>query len=473
MNNSKYHKVSIQHIRIIARWMTVVLFGLFFLMALINNINQSFVLNDVDIFLITLVIIYLIGILVSYRQEILAGYIMSFSSAAYVIVQEFSISSWFFEVDGFYLLIPGVFFMVIGYLQSEINLHKMMVERLKKEVSELNQSYRLTKSMLDIVPDMIRNDDLDFILQKVLEKAIESIPKAHAGSIILKLDDRMEFRAAVGYNLDLLKKLDLRFEDILQYKLGIIHDPVIINDVETYNAKNVYKHTTFDILEENQIVSKAMMTHVIMYKHEIFGFINIDNLEDPKAFSTKDKNVIKHVTKHIESILENQSLIENVYKMSRYDALTGAYTRRYYQVQLKHLYEESVKKSQSFSIITFDLDDLKEKNDVHGHQAGDLYLLSFANLIRDITPKKDFLSRVGGDEFVLVIPNSNHELALETVHLIETRCIENPFTFENIKLFYKFSYGISSFPNDTENLESLVKLSDERMYVNKRKKGIQ
>ncbi|MDY0338148.1 MAG: hypothetical protein RBQ78_00095 [Acholeplasmataceae bacterium] len=107
----------------------------------------------------------------------------------------------------------------------------------------------------------------------------------------------MEFRAAVGYNLDLLKKLDLRFEDILQYKLGIIHDPVIINDVETYNAKNVYKHTTFDILEENQIVSKAMMTHVIMYKHEIFSFINIDNLEDPKAFSTKDKNVIKHVTK--------------------------------------------------------------------------------------------------------------------------------------------------------------------------------
>jgi len=283
----------------------------------------------------------------------------------------------------------------------------------------------------------------------------------------------MEFRAAVGYNLDLLKKLDLRFEDILQYKLGIIHDPVIINDVETYNAKNVYKHTTFDILEENQIVSKAMMTHVIMYKHEIFGFINIDNLEDPKAFSTKDKNVIKHVTKHIESILENQSLIENVYKMSRYDALTGAYTRRYYQVQLKHLYEESVKKSQSFSIITFDLDDLKEKNDVHGHQAGDLYLLSFANLIRDITLKKDFLSRVGGDEFVLVIPNSNHKLALETVHSIETRCIENPFTFENIKLFYKFSYGISSFPNDTENLESLVKLSDERMYVNKRKKGIQ
>lgn len=269
MNNSKYHKVSIQHIRIIARWMTVVLFGLFFLMALINNINQSFVLNDVDIFLITLVIIYLIGILVSYRQEILAGYILSFSSAAYVIVQEFSISSWFFEVDGYYLLIPGVFFMVIGYLQSEINLHKMIVERLKKEVSELNQSYRLTKSMLDIVPDMIRNDDLDFILQKVLEKAIEGIPKAHAGSIILK-----------------------------------------------------------------------------------------------------------------------------------------------------------------------------------------------------------FLSRVGGDEFVLVIPNSNHELALETVHLIETRCIENPFTFENIKLFYKFSYGISSFPNDTENLESLVKLSDERMYVNKRKKGI-
>ena len=143
--------------------------------------------------------------------------------------------------------------------------------------------------MLEIVPDMIRNDDLDFILQRVLEKTIESIPKAQAGSIILKIGQNMEFRAAVGYDLNLLRKLNLKFEDILQYKLGAIHDPVIINDVETYNIEDVYHHLSNEDSNEDQIISKAMMTHVIMHKRDIFGFINIDNLEDPKAFSSRDK----------------------------------------------------------------------------------------------------------------------------------------------------------------------------------------
>lgn len=326
--------------------------------------------------------------------------------------------------------------------------------------------------MLDIVPDMIRNDDLDFILQRVLEKTIESIPKAQAGSIILKIGQNMEFRAAVGYDLTLLQKLYLKFEDILQYKLGAIHDPVIINDVETYNIEDVYHLSSSEIPKEDQIISKAMMTHVIMRKNEIFGFINIDNLEDPKAFSSKDKNVIKRVTKHIEMIIENQSLIENVYRMSRYDALTGAFTRRYYLEKIHHLYNLFKANSSSFSIITFDLDDLKQKNDIHGHEAGDLYLLKFADLVRDLMPKQAFLSRVGGDEFVLVIPNSNSELALDFIEKVLEHCQKHPFTYNQTILYYMFSFGISSFPNDSEDLDMLLRLSDQRMYENKRKKEI-
>ncbi|MEF3693265.1 MAG: GGDEF domain-containing protein [Acholeplasmataceae bacterium] len=440
---------------------------------LISFNEKDFDLNTIDLILMTLMIIYIFGMVLSYRYEFLAGFILTLCSLLYVIIHDLFLSSWFFDIRGYYLIIPGILFIVIGYVQNDINLNSIEFERLKNELADIQQSNTLANSMLGIVPDMIRNDDLDFILQKVLEKTIQSIPKAQAGSIILKIDNHMEFRAAVGYDLNLLQKLELKFEDILQYKLGLIHDPVIINDVETYNVKDVYQHATVEFSEENQIVSKAMMTHVIMYKREIFGFINIDNLEDPKAFSTKDINVIKRVTKHIESIIENQVLIENVYKMSRYDALTGAYTRRYYQEQVIGLYKESIKKSKSFSIITFDLDDLKQKNDIHGHEAGDLYLLSFANLIRDVMPKQSFLSRVGGDEFVLVIPNSNHELAYDIVKSIETKCAETPFTYDHESLYFKYSYGISSFPNDTEDLELLKRLSDQRMYENKRKKETQ
>jgi len=473
MNHYWQKRISLQNIRIVTRWMTIVFIGLFFLMNLIQLSEKTFDLTTIDFVLLSLIGIYVFGMFLSYRYELISGITLTFSSILYVVIHDLILSSWFFDIKGYYLIIPGILFIVIGYVQNDMTLKSIEIERLKNELADIHQSNTLANSMLNIVPDMIRNDNLDFILQKVLEKTIQSIPRAQAGSIILKIDNRMEFRAAVGYDLNLLQKLELKFEDILQYKLGLIHDPVIINDVETYNAKDVYQHATVELPEENQIVSKAMMTHVIMHKREIFGFINIDNLEDPKAFSTKDINVIKRVTKHIESIIENQVLIENVYKMSRYDALTGAFTRRYYQEQVIGLYKESIKKSKSFSIITFDLDDLKQKNDVHGHEAGDLYLLSFANLIRDVIPKQSFLSRVGGDEFVLVIPNSNHEIAYDIVKSIETKCAETPFTFDHESLYFKYSYGISSFPNDTEDLEFLKRLSDQRMYENKRKKETQ
>ena len=452
------------------RWMTILIFGLFFLLYVNMILQKGFSYNSIDYVLSTLVILYVIGIFISFKQEIVSGYFLFFCGLAYIMVHSFFESNVFNSLDGFYLIIPGISLLILGYLHDVDYLKSVEISRLNYEITDIKQTYSLTKAMLDIVPEMIRNDDLDFILQRVLEKTIESIPKAHAGSIMLKIEDRMEFRAAVGYNLDLLSRLDLKFTDILQYKLGAIHDPVIINDVETYNVKDVYQHASFDIPEEQHIISKAMMTHVIMYQHQIFGFINIDNLEDPKAFSTKDKNVIKRVTKHIESIIENQSLIENVYKMSRYDALTGAYTRRYHQKQLEELYQKSYAKSQSFSIITFDLDDLKEKNDVHGHEAGDVYLLNFANLVRNLMPKDAFLSRIGGDEFVLVVPNSNLEMGLGIIHLIEEKSMNHLFQYEKVFIPYKFSYGISTFPNDTDDLELLIRLSDQRMYENKRKK---
>lgn len=472
MKNFIYKRVSIQNIRMITRWMTIVLFGLFFLLLVMTIVNKGLDINQIDIILSLSMLIYVVGIGLSYRKELLSGYILTLSSLLYVIIQTVFESSLFMDIQGFYLLVPSMITIMIGYFQQEDYLKSIEIERLKIEISDINQSYVLSKSMLEIVPDMIRNDDLDFILQRVLEKTIESIPKAQAGSIILKIGQNMEFRAAVGYDLNLLRKLNLKFEDILQYKLGAIHDPVIINDVETYNVEDVYHHLSSEDSNEDQIISKAMMTHVIMHKRDIFGFINIDNLEDPKAFSSRDKNVIKRVTKHIEMIIENQSLIENVYKMSRYDALTGAFTRRYYLQQINDLYNLSKANSSSFSIITFDLDDLKQKNDIHGHEAGDLYLLNFADLVRDLMPKQAFLSRVGGDEFVLVIPNSNNEIALEFVQRVLDQCHTNPFTFNHINLNYMFSFGISSFPNDSEELDMLIRLSDQRMYENKRKKEI-
>lgn len=148
-------------------------------------------------------------------------------------------------------------------------------------------------------------------------------------------------------------------------------------------------------------------------------------------------------------------------ELSTFDPLTGAHTRGYFEETLKQLQEI---KQSPVSFLSADVDDLKKTNDLLGHAAGDLLLKRAAALLRKSFRDSDFVARTGGDEFIIILPNTDQAqaaLALERVRKWIARWnSEHPAEPVSISL------GIATADDQTSISEAL-KQADQRMYADK------
>ena len=152
--------------------------------------------------------------------------------------------------------------------------------------------------------------------------------------------------------------------------------------------------------------------------------------------------------------------------LSFHDELTGLYNRHYSQEELKKL-----NKSRKYpvSIIIGDLDNLKAINDTFGHLEGDRYIKKAANIIKSLLRNEDIIARVGGDEFVIILPNTTKKTAASITQRIREKFkVENKKIDKSIK--FDISLGISTAENKKTNLINCYHLADQNMYKNKNNK---
>nr|WP_239454202.1 GGDEF domain-containing protein [Bacillus suaedaesalsae] len=149
--------------------------------------------------------------------------------------------------------------------------------------------------------------------------------------------------------------------------------------------------------------------------------------------------------------------------MAYHDPLTGIPNRRKLKEKLEKLMVESKRNQTSFSILFIDLDNFKMINDEYGHETGDWFLVKVTERINNCLPKNCFLARWGGDEFAVIIPQSNDDLP----HSIATNLLEEmskPFIIEGKVITITPSIGISIFPRDGEDIKTLFEKADKAMY---------
>lgn len=141
------------------------------------------------------------------------------------------------------------------------------------------------------------------------------------------------------------------------------------------------------------------------------------------------------------------------------DTLTGTFSRRY---ALEHI-DAMIAAESPFSLIFLDLDGLKQINDLEGHGAGDAYLIGFSRALESLLRGKDLLARVGGDEFIILLPGSDAAFAAGCIRDIRD-------TLENTRqgaAAFRFSYGITTFPQRKKDAELLIREADIAMYRDK------
>lgn len=161
---------------------------------------------------------------------------------------------------------------------------------------------------------------------------------------------------------------------------------------------------------------------------------------------------------------------EQVKDMALKDALTGLANRAYFEKLFNQEFENTKRFKRNLSLIMLDADKFKSINDHYGHMAGDIVLQRLASILNQTVRHEDIVSRYGGDEFVLILPKTNIDAAMEIAERIRLAVEENTLTMDNLDIQFTTSIGVVQYSNESNSSE-LLKKADKAMYRSKHSGG--
>lgn len=147
------------------------------------------------------------------------------------------------------------------------------------------------------------------------------------------------------------------------------------------------------------------------------------------------------------------------------DDLTKCYNRRHAMYTLREWFSRSKRYGTAFSMIYFDLNGLKQVNDLYGHQAGDLLLRSVVSNVKNLLRESDLLFRMGGDEFMVLCPDTNRKGAYICAERMQ-ECV-GKITIVDQKV--TFAYGVAHSSEDYKDMDDMIQNADAAMYECKQK----
>lgn len=180
----------------------------------------------------------------------------------------------------------------------------------------------------------------------------------------------------------------------------------------------------------------------------------------------RNKNLIKKLLEEIKISKENQEILKS---LAYVDYLTDVNNRRSLEKILDHELKRIKRTKGNLSIVMLDLDNFKELNDSLGHTTGDKILRDFAKIMKEISREIDIVCRYGGDEFVIILPETNEEGAKKFSIKIKEKIEKNTFEIKDKKIKIGVTIGILELnPNYIDlSIEEIIRIVDQRMYKNK------
>jgi len=235
--------------------------------------------------------------------------------------------------------------------------------------------------------------------------------------------------------------------------------PVLIMDL--------YKDTRFSQKLEREIRHKVrtLISVPIRSKDRMLGVLELINKEDDSGFAPEDfANVIRFID-HVALVIERAILYEKMQELVITDDLTKLFNTRYMTRTIDSEVSRSNRYKSSVSLIFMDIDFFKNVNDNFGHLVGSKILVEMAQLLIRHLRDVDIVARYGGDEFVIILPQTPPGRAVKTAERIR-QVVEN-YTFlrkEGLNLKLTASFGVASYPEHARSKEDLIRLADEAMY---------
>ena len=182
-------------------------------------------------------------------------------------------------------------------------------------------------------------------------------------------------------------------------------------------------------------------------------------------FDKDDLALIETLTASAAIAIDNARLFEEVQRLAVTDELTGVYNRRYFEQQLRSEFQRARRYARPLALLMLDLDYFKPVNDCYGHMAGDAVLAAFAALVRANVRETDVVTRYGGDEFAVILPETDLAGALSVAEKVLRMVAAHPITYEECVHRITVSGGAVALPDlNPADRKELVRLADQALY---------
>ncbi|MGN7228751.1 EAL domain-containing protein [Priestia megaterium] len=297
---------------------------------------------------------------------------------------------------------------------------------------------------------------------------------------VLKTGKSQSYLAEINHKKVLKTLVPIKEKNTPAYVIGVVYDYGLI---EKELQQELIKHLLlslpfiFIVLIISFIFStsitrpiKHIMEHVNQIAKGNFGKVLNTRRKDELGGLVANINHLSHFLKtYVDDLKKSQE--ESEYH-AYHDFLTGLPNRRYFKEELNRRLIESKEKSiRHVAVLFMDIDRFKDINDTLGHSKGDQLIQLIANRIKEcLPPANNFLTRQGGDEFVILFSDFTPE-EVEGITEKIMAYVQQPCYIDNDEVFVSISSGLSFYPEHSTNLDTLITYADVAMYASKRQGG--
>jgi len=243
------------------------------------------------------------------------------------------------------------------------------------------------------------------------------------------------------------------------------------NSIVVNNAEIDERTKSFcdDYLKPQNI--KSMLDTIIFKEGIPAGVVCCEQVGEPREWSVEEVHfteVLADCCTYRFMAREQAKLEKKLETLAFKDELTGVHNRRFFFESIDVIFNQHVREKQPLSFAMIDLDNFKSINDKFGHEAGDLVLRKFAEIVKSSLRKSDLFCRLGGEEFVIAFQGLTSDKAKEVLERISKSVHDCSIVYLNAKVNFTFSAGISQL-NYNETIIASIRHADEAVYQAKKR----
>lgn len=339
-----------------------------------------------------------------------------------------------------------------------------MVSRTK--LSNMDETSRLKMEMEALVgigKALTSTLDLPEVLQLVMQKISELLqPKTWSLLLVDESTQELYFEIVISPAAEQLKSIRLKIGEGIAGWVAKNGQSLLIPDVNTDPrfAPKVDQAVSF--------TTRSIVCVPLKLRERVTGVIELINSMGESTFDESDLEILEVIADYSAIAIENARNFARIQQLVITDELTGLFNASYLLDFLDYELARAKRYRTNVSVVFIDLDHFKDVNDTHGHLVGSRLLSEVGALIHANVRKTDMAARYGGDEFVLVLPNTDKAGALRLAKNLRNKLRSTEFlTGYGMNIKITGSFGLASYPVDADSKLSLVRLADKAMYAAK------